>query len=308
MRAYIELGEMNEGDEVIVPANTYIATILSISESRLMPVLVEPELHTFNIDPSKIIENITDKTKAIMVVHLYGQPANMEAIEQIANDYNLKIIEDSAQAHGATYKKIKAGSLGNAGCFSFFPGKNLGALGDAGCVTTDDRDLANMIRSLRNYGEAIYDDLANRKYKNAYKGRNSRLDEIQAAFLNAKLKNLEEDTNSRRECADYYLNNITNANVILPFVLRFTEPAWHLFVIRTKERDKLKRYLEESGVKTLIHYPIPPHKQGAFKEWNNLSYPITEKIHDEVLSLPLYPHLSQEHRSIIVDLINDFES
>ncbi len=306
LRAYIELGVIDKGDEVIVPANTYIATIIAISESGLKPVLVEPDILTYNIDPLRIEEAITTKTKAIMVVHLYGQTSDMEHICDIADKYNLKIIEDAAQAHGAKYRGMMAGSLGDAGCFSFFPGKNLGALGDAGAVTTNDEDLAKMVRSLRNYGENIYEGLASRKYENSYKGRNSRMDEIQAAFLVEKLKHLESDTNSRRECAKFYLNNINNKKITLPHTLNSCSPAWHLFVIRVKERDELKQYMEDRGVRTLIHYPIPPHKQKAFSEWNHLEYPITEKIHNEVLSIPLYPLLSQESRIIVVDLLNKY--
>ena len=307
LRAYKELGDMEDGDEVIVPANTYIATILSISENQLTPVLVEPDINTYNIDCSKIEAAITDKTKAIMVVHLYGQPAEMEPIQHIAKKYNLKIVEDAAQAHGARYQGTMTGSLGDAGCFSFFPGKNLGALGDAGAVTTNDENLANVIKSLRNYGEATYDNLSERKYMNTYKGRNSRMDEIQAAFLSAKLESLENDTNKRREIASYYLSSINNPDIILPFVPNWAEPAWHLFLVRSKRRDKLKECLFVQGINTLIHYPIPPHKQKAFAEWNHLSYPVTDQIHDEVLSIPLSPYLSKKNQACIVDALNTFE-
>lgn len=306
LRAYRELGKMDQGDEVIVPANTYIATILAISESGLTPVLVEPDIDTYNIDPSKIEAAITDKTKAIMVVHLYGQPADMDSVLHIARRFGLLVIEDAAQAHGATYRGRKAGSLADAGCFSFFPGKNLGALGDAGAVTTDDKQLASMIKSLRNYGEAIFDDLSQRKYRNDYKGRNSRLDEIQAAVLSLKLKDLECDTNQRRKIADYYLSTVNNDRFVLPMVPQWADPAWHLFVVRCGDRDQLKHYLEKKGIKTLIHYPIPPHKQGAYSEWNGWSYPITERIHREVLSIPLYPCLSEADQEYIVDALNGF--
>jgi len=306
LRAYIELGVINKDDEVIVPANTYIATIIAIVESGLKPILVEPNISTYNIDPLKIERAITNKTKVIMVVHLYGQTSEMNHICDIANKYNLKVVEDAAQAHGARYMGRMAGSLCDAGCFSFFPGKNLGALGDAGAVTTDDKDLANMIRSLRNYGEDIYDGLGNRKYENSRIGRNSRIDEIQAALLSEKLKHLESDTNSRRECAEFYLKHITNKKITLPYVPDSCNPAWHLFVIRVKDREKLKRYMENGGVKVLVHYPIPPHKQKAFYEWNHMEYPITEKIHNEVLSIPLYPLLPQESRDIIVELLNKY--
>ncbi len=306
LRAYKELGIMKDGDEVIVPANTYIATVLSITENQLTPVLVEPDNSTYNIDCSKIEESITVKTKAIMVVHLYGQPVDMPSVQSIAKKYNLKIIEDAAQAHGAQCQESTAGSLGDAGCFSFFPGKNLGALGDAGAVTTNDQDIADTIRSLRNYGEDIYEDHSTRKYKTSYKGRNSRMSEIQAALLAVKLLDLEADTNTRRKCATFYLKGINNPKIILPYVPSWANPAWHLFVVRAKERDKLKTYMEGVGIKTLIHYPIPPHKQKAFSEWNHLSYPITEKIHDEVLSIPLYPLLTQKERMFIVSALNEY--
>lgn len=306
LRAYKELGFMQDGDEVIVPANTYIATILSISENRLTPVLVEPDIDTYNIDPANIEAAITERTRAIMVVHLYGQTADMDPIVELARKHKLKIVEDAAQAHGARYREGVAGALGDAGCFSFFPGKNLGALGDAGAVTTSDETLAGVVRSLRNYGEARFEDLSQRKYMNVYKGRNSRLDEIQAAFLSAKLADLESDTNIRREIANHYLGNIRNAKLTLPFVPDWASPAWHLFVVRTPQRDQLKAYLEDAGIKTLIHYPIPPHKQQAYSEWNHRSYPITEKIHDEVLSIPLAPHLSAGDQRIIVNALNNF--
>ena len=306
LRAYKELGSMKDGDEVIVSANTYIATILSISENHLIPILVEPNINTFNIDCSKIEATITDKTKAIIAVHLYGQPAEMKPIQRIAKKYNLKIIEDAAQAHGANYLEEMTGSLGDAGCFSFFPGKNLGALGDAGAVTTNDINLAQMIRSLRNYGEAIYADSSDRKYKNSYIGRNTRMDEIQAAFLNIKLQDLEHDTNKRRNIAKLYLQKIKNNKIILPNVPEWANPAWHLFVVRTKNRNLLKEYLDDLGIKTLIHYPIPPHKQKAFSDWNHLSYPITESIHNEVISIPISPNLTHKKCIKIVDALNRY--
>ena len=306
LRSYIELGFMKEGDEVIVPANTYIASILAISESRLKPVLVEPDIRTYNITHKAIENAITDKTKAIMIVHLYGQSVDFDPIKILAKKYNLKIIEDAAQAHGASYKQSVVGSLGDAGCFSFFPGKNLGALGDAGAVTTNDYKVFKMVKSLRNYGEDIFQNLSSRKYKNSYKGRNSRMDEIQASFLSAKLDDLQSDTEKKRDCANFYLKKIDNPKLNLPYVPSWTSPAWHLFVIRTEARDKLKIYLENLGVKTLIHYPIPPHKQKAFSEWNHISLPITEKIHNEVLSIPLYPLLSIKNREYIVDAINSY--
>lgn len=306
LRAYKEMGLMQDGDEVIVPANTYIATILSISENHLTPILVEPDIKTYNLDSARIEEAITDRTRAIMVVHLYGQPADMAPIMDIAKKYKLKIVEDAAQAHGARCQGAMAGALGDAGCFSFFPGKNLGALGDAGAVTTSDDALADAIRSLRNYGEARFKDLTQRKYMNTYKGRNSRMDEIQAAFLSAKLENLEDDTNIRRGIAEFYLGAIDNPEIVLPFVPEWADPAWHLFVVRTRQRERFREYMESAGIKTLIHYPIPPHKQQAYSEWNHLSYPITEKIHAEVLSIPLHPNLSGQDQQTIVDAVNRF--
>ena len=306
LHAYKELGFINEGDEVIVPANTYIATILSIPADYLTPILVEPDIRTYNIDYKKIEDKITSRTKVIMVVHLYGQPADMDPIMRIARNYNLKVIEDAAQAHGSKYKGRMTGSLGDAACFSFFPGKNLGALGDAGAVTTNDVELSRLIRCLRNYGEAIYDDISERKYLNNYKGVNSRMDEIQAAFLSIKLDNLEKDTNERRKIASLYLSNINNSKIVLPHVPDWAEPVWHLFVIRTKNRDDLKKYLYNQGINTLVHYPVPPHKQKAFSEWNCLSYPITERIHNEVLSIPVSPNLSKEDQIRIIDTLNNY--
>ena len=321
-RAYIELRIMKEGDEIIVPANTYIASILAVSENRLIPILVEPDIKTYNIDVNKIEEKITPKTKAILIVHLYGQNAYNEKIQKIADKYHLKIIEDAAQAHGAMYsprgianrnnkliknkniiprgKNKRVGSLGDAAGFSFYPGKNLGALGDAGAVTTDDEELADVIRSISNYG-------SDQKYQHLYKGLNSRLDEIQAAILSVKLKYLDEDNQKRRKIANYYLENIKHSEIILPSISTSTlNHVWHLFVIRCKERDKLQRYLFKNGIKTMIHYPIPPHKQQAFQEFNNLSLPITEKIHNEVLSLPISPIIEKKQIMQIIELINKF--
>lgn len=304
IRGYKELGTFKEGDEIIVPANTYIATILAVSEENLKPVLVEPELNTYNINPDLIEEKITEKTKAIMVVHLYGQTCEMEKIWNIAKKYNLKIIEDSAQAHGAKYKDKKAGNLGDAGGFSFYPGKNLGALGDGGAVTTNDKNLAEVIKAVRNYG-------SHKKYENLYKGINSRLDEIQAAVLRVKLKHLEDETSMRRKIADWYIKNINNNLIKLPLdksidVINYKNHVWHLFVIRTENRDKLQKYLQENGIQTLIHYPVPPHKQKAYKELNYLSLPITEKIHREVLSLPISPVQTLEDTKYIVEVINRY--
>ncbi len=291
--------DFEPGDEIIVPANTYIATILSISQNNLKPVLVEPDINTYNIDPAKIEEKITDKTKAIMVVHLYGQTAQMQAINEIAKKHNLKVIEDSAQSHGAIYQGKRAGNLSDASGFSFYPGKNLGTLGDGGAVTTNDDELAEKIRVLRNYGSEV-------KYKNKYKGINSRLDELQAAILSVKLKNLDEDTQKRRGIAEYYLNNIKNPKVILPMVTEAESHVWHLFVVRTDEREKLQEYLKEDDIQTMIHYPIAPHKQNAYKEWNYRSLPITEQIHDEVLSLPISPVMTLDEAKVVVDTINNY--
>ncbi|MGG3937827.1 DegT/DnrJ/EryC1/StrS family aminotransferase [Anoxybacillus kestanbolensis] len=293
---------IGEGDEVIVPANTYIASILAISANGATPVLVEPNISSYNLDPNKIEEKITSKTKAIMVVHLYGQAANMDPINEIAKRYNLKVIEDGAQAHGAKYKGKRVGNLGDAAGFSFYPGKNLGALGDGGAITTNDSELATKLRALRNYGSHI-------KYENLYKGVNSRLDELQAAILRVKLPHLDKENEQRRKIAEYYLENIENPKITLPVVENGDREShvWHLFVIRTENREHLQKTLEEHGVQTLIHYPIPPHKQEAYSEWNHLSYPITEKIHNEVLSLPISPILTIEEAKKIVDIINKYE-
>lgn len=304
-RAYIEQGLMKRGDEIIVPANTYIASILAISDCLLKPVLVEPDINTYNIDSSLIEEKITHKTKAILLVHLYGQNAYNEKIRSLCNKYDLKLIEDSAQAHGAFYKSNRVGSLGDASGFSFYPGKNLGALGDAGAVTTNDKSLATTIRAIANYGSY-------KKYENTYKGLNSRLDEIQAAILNIKLKYIDEQNERRKEIANFYINNLKNNKIILPLISGFqcdanySSHVWHLFVIRTKHRDKLQKYLSQNNIQTSIHYPIAIHKQKAYREWNNLSFPITEKIHNEVLSLPIDPTLEKEEIIKIVNYLNQY--
>lgn len=310
LRAYKEIGLMADGDEVIVPANTYIASILAISQNNLTPVLVEPILGTYNIDSRKIEEKITPRTKAILIVHLYGQNAMDAEIQRLTNKHGLKLIEDSAQAHGAEYNDgitvRRAGNIGHASGFSFYPGKNLGALGDAGAVTTNDDELAQVVRSIANYGSA-------KKYVNDYQGINSRLDEIQAAILDAKLTRLDEDTQRRREIAEYYLDNIKHSDISLPFldsdtvsVFNNKSHVWHLFVVRTAKREALQKYLSENGIQTLIHYPIPPHKQGAYKEWNMLSFPITELIHEQVLSLPISPVMTDEEMRFVVETINKF--
>jgi dTDP-4-amino-4,6-dideoxygalactose transaminase len=301
LRAYKEIGIVSDGDEVIVPSNTYIASILAISENGLVPVLVEPDLGTYLIEPSNIEKKITSKTKVILPVHLYGQICNMDAISEIAIKYDLKVIEDSAQSHGAYYKGKRSGSLGDASGFSFYPGKNLGALGDGGAVTTDDEELATTIRSLANYGSHV-------KYRNQYKGINSRLDEIQSAMLRVKLKYLDVESEQRRDIASYYLDNIKNEEIILP-VSRYREGhVWHLFVVRSKNRYKLQDYLMKNGIHTLIHYPIPPHKQYAYKELNEEKYNVSEIVHNEVLSLPISSAHSKNNIVRIVELINRYKS
>lgn len=299
LRAYKEMGVMNDGDEIIVPSNTYIASILAISQNNLVPILVEPDINTYLIDPLKIEEKITSKTKAIMPVHLYGQTSQMDEINKIAKKYNLKVIEDSAQSHGAYFGDKKSGNLADASGFSFYPGKNLGALGDGGAVTTNDGTLANTIKALGNYG-------SNRKYENLYKGTNSRLDEIQAAMLRVKLKYLDKEIENRREVAKYYLENIKNENIILPTVRSIDNHVWHLFVVRTEKRELLQKYLSNNGIQTLIHYPIPPHKQEAYLEWKKESYPISEKIHQEVISLPISGIQENIDTQKVVQIINDF--
>lgn len=299
--AYKEMDILHDGDEVIVPANTYIASILAISQNKLTPVLVEPDINSYNLDPSQIEAKITAKTKAVMAVHLYGQTADMTAINQLAKKYNLKVIEDSAQAHGAMYKGKRSGNLADASGFSFYPGKNLGALGDGGAVTTNEKALADTIRALGNYG-------SHKKYENLYKGVNSRLDELQAALLSVKLKHLDKDTQKRREIANYYLENINNKNIILPHVDNEESHVWHLFVVRTENRNKLQAFLLKNDIQSMIHYPIPPHKQEAYKEWKDLSFPITEKIHAEVLSIPMSPVLTKEQITKIVAVLNTYET
>ncbi len=300
LRAYIELGIMQKGDEIIVSSNTYIASILAISDNGLIPVLAEPDLGTYNIDIAKIEEKITPKTKGILIVHLYGRTVFSEKLKNLAKKHNLKIIEDNAQAVGAEWNETKTGNLGDAAGFSFYPGKNLGALGDAGAVTTNDDQLAATIRALANYG-------SNQKYVNIYQGLNSRLDEIQAAVLDVKLAYIDEENEYRRKIAERYINEIKNSEIILPEnPSNPKEHVWHLFVVRTKNREKLQNYLSENGIQTLIHYPIPPHKQEAYKEWNNQSFPITEKIHDEVLSLPISPVMMQDEVDAIIKTLNNF--
>ena len=345
----------SEGDEIIVPSNTYIATILAVSQNGCTPVLVEPDINTYNINPDLIEEKITPKTKAIIVVHLYGRAVDMEKIWELAKKYNLKIIEDSAQAHGAIYtphppsgtspasgaeadgdklaqeafalqsdkRGVRTGNLGDASAFSFYPGKNLGCMGDGGCVTTNDEELYKKVKAIANYG-------SDRKYHHIYKGVNSRLDEIQAAVLDVKLKYLDEDNEKRREIAEYYLENIKNPKIILPYTPlppSGTSPArgadasredleklentplqtvWHVFPVRTENRDEFQKYLTDNGIQTIIHYPTPPHKQLAYKEWNNLSFPISEEIHRTIISLPISPVMTDDEVKKVVEVVNAF--
>lgn len=287
------------GDEIIVPANTYIATILAISENGCTPVLVEPDINTYGINPELIEEKITPRTKAIMVVHLYGQAVPMQKIWELAQKHNLKIIEDSAQAHGAEYQGRRAGNLGDAAGFSFYPGKNLGAMGDAGAVTTNDEVLYNKIKAIANYG-------SDRKYHHIYKGTNSRLDELQAGILDVKLQYLEADNNKRREIARYYRENIKNPLITLPQAYDEKAHVWHVFVVRVKERERFQQYLNDNGIQTVIHYPTAPHKQDAYKEYADLSLPVTEQIHREVISLPISPVMTQEEIETVVRVVNEF--
>lgn len=307
LRAWKELGKLKEGDEVIVPANTYIASILAITENRLKPVLVEPDPQTYNLCLQNLKSAITDKTKAILVVHLYGQLAPMPQIMELARENGLLVLEDSAQAHGAQLNGKRAGNWGDASGFSFYPGKNLGALGDGGAITTNDHELATAIRAIANYG-------SHKKYENIYQGVNSRLDEIQAAMLRVKLRHLDTATLRRREIAAAYIEGITCPAIQLPIqdstvnIQNYTNHVWHLFVIQAKDRDKLKRYLQEQGIATMIHYPIPPHKQKAYEEKNSQSYPIAELMHQQVLSLPIYPLMTNDEISQVIRACNDYQS
>lgn len=299
LRAYKELGVIAEGDEIIVPANTYIATILAITDNNLKPVLVEPRLDTFQIDDSLIEKAISPRTHAIMIVHLYGRCAYTERIGELCRKYDLKLIEDNAQAHGCTYNGKRTGSLGDAAGHSFYPGKNLGALGDAGSVTTDDDQLADTIRALANYG-------SRKRYVFDMAGRNSRMDEIQAAVLDVKLKYLDEENSRRRSNALYYIKNISNPYVCVPSESYWRESVFHIFPLMTSQRDRLQSYLKENGVQTDIHYPIPPHLQRAYSQWGRPSLPVTERIHREELSLPVSQVLTEEECKEVTRLINDF--
>lgn len=307
LRGYMELGLLREGDEVLVPANTYIATILSVSQNRLTPVPVEPDPHTYNIDPRQLEAHIGERTRAIIAVHLYGRCADMEAINAVARRHELLVIEDAAQAHGAIYQGRRTGNLGDAAGFSFYPGKNLGAIGDAGAVTTNDAQLAEVVRALGNYG-------SQQKYHNLYKGVNNRLDEIQAAVLEVKLNYLDAENRRRRETAQYYCRHIVNPQITLPVppaeaagIADSTDHVWHLFVVRCEKRELLQQHLQQQGIQTLIHYPVPPHRQPAYREWQHRSYPITEAIHREVLSLPMSPVISEQEMRFVVQKINEFE-
>ncbi|NVZ25733.1 DegT/DnrJ/EryC1/StrS family aminotransferase [Pseudomonas gingeri] len=304
LRAWKELGLLKDGDEVIVPANTYIASILAITENRLIPVLVEPNAASYNLCPNNAEAAITSKTRVIMPVHLYGQLSDMPALISLARRNGLLILEDSAQAHGASLNGRRAGSWGNASGFSFYPGKNLGALGDAGAITTDDDELAKVLIALRNYG-------SHEKYQNLYRGVNSRLDEIQAAMLNVKLKYLDEQTARRRKVAQMYMEGINNPVIVLPLPsdaspLSLDSHVWHLFVIRCQQRDQLQRHLSDQGIQTIIHYPIPAHQQQAYKEFNGESYPLTEIIHKQVLSLPMGPDMTSIEIDQVITAVNNF--
>ena len=300
IRAYKELGKLKEGDGVIVPANTYIASIMAITENGLKPILVEPSLTTYNLDPELVEKNIDKFTRAIMPVHLYGQACDMEALLAIARRHDLLVIEDCAQAHGAQVSNRYVGNWGDAAGFSFYPGKNLGALGDAGCVTTNDDQLAQCLRALRNYG-------SHKKYVNDMIGVNSRLDELQAAILRVKLRRLEDEKTERRRIANNYLTNIRNKVVILPVVKNQLGHVWHLFVVRTEFREKLLTHLSSRGVGHLIHYPLPPHKQKAYAGLSEWKLPLTELIHNQVVSLPLFPGMSDGQIESIIDACNSFE-
>ncbi len=300
LRAWKVLGKLKDGDEVIVQANTYIASILAISENNLVPVLVEPDPDTFNLSVSAINEALSEKTKVILPVHLYGQISPMDDIMSIAEKHELLVLEDCAQSHGAMLNSKKCGAWGHAAAFSFYPGKNLGALGDGGAVTTDDSQLAETIRALGNYG-------SHEKYKNIYQGVNSRLDEMQAAMLSVKLNYLDNETSRRQKIASSYIADISNPLIQLPEVSDNEGHVWHLFVIKTANREEFAKYLSKEGIQTLIHYPLPPHKQEAYKQWNELSLPLTEKIHEQVLSLPLDPTMSEQSIQRVISVINSFE-
>ena len=299
-RAYIEMGVMKPGDEVIVPANTYIASILAITENGLNPVLVEPREETLELDDSLIEAAITSRTRSVMVVHLYGRCAYTEKIGELCRQHGLKLVEDNAQAHGCIYKLCtRTGSLGDAAGHSFYPGKNLGALGDGGAVTTNDTALADCVRALANYG-------SQQKYVFRYRGRNSRLDELQAAILDMKLRHLDDDNRRRQQIARYYYDHISNPLVRLPQRLDDSQNVYHIFPVLCTERDRLQQHLREQGVETLIHYPIPPHRQQCYSDWSTLQLPVTERIHNQELSLPMSPAMTDEEAQKVVEAINSF--
>lgn len=304
LKAFIEMDVMQEGDEILVPANTYIASILAITDNRLVPILIEPDIQSFNIDPYRLEEKITERTRGIMIVPLYGQNAMHPEIQHIVEKYNLKLIEDNAQAAGCYYEEKRTGSLGDAAGHSFYPGKNLGALGDGGAITTDNDRLAEIVRAMANYGST-------KKYLNEYQGLNSRLDEMQAAILRVKLQRLDKDNQRRREIADYYCENIHHPDVHLPHYSKINvnpnTHIWHLYVIRTPYRQKLQQFLGECGIQTLIHYPIPPHRQKAYADLSGMSYPITEKIHNEVLSLPISQVLTEADADKVSSVLSNFK-
>ncbi len=299
-RAYIEMGVMQPGDEVIVPANTYIASILAITENGLKPVLVEPNIETLEMDDRLIEQAITPRTKSILIVHLYGRCAYTEKIGELCRKYNLKLVEDNAQAHGCRYRGKRTGSIGDAAGHSFYPGKNLGAFGDGGAVTTNDEKLATCVRTLANYG-------SQKKYVFQYCGRNSRLDEIQAAILDVKLRHLDEDNSRRQHVAKYYYEHINNPLITMPTRLSDENNVYHIFPVLCPERDRLQQYLTENGIQTLIHYPIPPHKQECYKEWNTMNLPVTEQIHQQELSIPISQILSDDDIQQITSILNSFQ-
>ncbi len=298
LRAYKEMGVMREGDEIIVPANTYIASILAITENRFKPVLVEPDIYTFQIDDTLIEQSISERTKAVMVVHLYGRCAYTERIGEICGKYDLKLIEDNAQAHGCMFGDKRTGALGDAAGHSFYPGKNLGALGDAGAVTTNDAQLAEIVNALGNYG-------SRQKYVHDYQGRNSRIDELQAAILDVKLNYLDEANARRKEIAAIYINKVDNPLITIPYSDR--DSVWHIFPILCERRNALQDYLKTNGVETQIHYPIPPHQQCCYAEWGGLSFPVTERIHQQELSIPCHPAQTKEESDVIIQLLNSFK-
>lgn len=300
LRAYKEMGLLHDGDEVIVPANTYIASILSITENNLKPVLVEPRYDTLEINDNIIEENISSRTRAVLLVHLYGRCAMTSRIADCCKRHGLLLVEDNAQAHGCRYGEVRTGAIGDAAAHSFYPGKNLGALGDAGAVTTNSNELAEVIRALGNYGSS-------RKYVFPYKGINSRIDEVQSAALDVKLQYLDAENNRRKEVATYYYRGIKNPSVSLPIEMIPDNNVYHIFPVFCKKRDDLQNFLKENGVQTMIHYPIPPHKQDCYKEWGSVSLPITEEIHDTELSIPCNQTMSDDDAQFVVDVINRFD-